>query len=134
MPRPDEQQWQGFSAQKVLIVDDNSLFRAILRKSLQSRCASLVIYEASDGREALEQVITSNPTLIFMDIQLPDRNGLEVARLIKQVNPEAEIVVLTSYDQVEYRAAAIKSKVDHFASKDSFMLLIDIIFLRSPSR
>jgi DNA-binding NarL/FixJ family response regulator len=132
MPQPDEQQRQGLGTQRILIVDDNSLFRAVLRESLHSRCTSLIIYEARDGREALEQVLTSNPTLIFMDIQLPDRNGLEVARLIREVNSEAEIVVLTSYDQVEYRDAAIKSNVDHFASKDSFMSLIDIICRKSP--
>ena len=115
------------SMQKILIVDDNLFFRKLLRESLYSRFPSLSIYEAKNGKEALEQVLSFHPDLIFMDIQLPDMNGLEVTRLMKESNPEAAVVILTNYDLVEYREAAFQVKVDHFVSKDSFMSLFDMI-------
>ena len=113
---------------KVLIVDDNSIFRRLVRENLHSRFPSLVISEAEDGEEALRMVQPSPPDVIFMDIHLPDRNGLELTRLIKDLYPDVEVVILTSYDEPEYRDAAFQYKADHYASKDSFMSLIDVLF------
>jgi two-component system response regulator YesN len=118
--------------QRVLIVDDNSFFRKVVRESIYSRFPSLIISEAKDRKEALEQMLTFHPDLIFMDIRLPDGNGLEVTRQIKELDPDVEVVILTNYDQVEYRDAAFRNKVDHFASKDSFMSLIGIILSHNP--
>jgi CheY-like chemotaxis protein len=118
--------------QKVLIVDDNSIFRRLVKERLLSRFPSLAILEAKDGEEALKTVRTSRPDLIFMDIHLPDRNGLELTRLIKDLYANVEVVILTSYDQPEYRNAAFQHKADHYVSKDSFMSLIDILFPTSP--
>ena len=118
--------------QKVLIVDDNAIFRELLRETLYSRFPSLIIYEAKDGKEALEQAGTFHPDLIFIDIGLPDKNGLEVTRLIKDQNPGVGVVILTNDDQLEYREAASHIGVDHFVSKDSFMSLIGIISSKNP--
>jgi DNA-binding NarL/FixJ family response regulator len=79
----------------------------------------------------MEKVLTFHPDLIFMDVRLPDQNGLELTRLIKRLNTGAKVVILTSYDQPEYRAAAFENKADYYASKDSFMSLIEIIFTNS---
>jgi len=118
--------------QKILIVDDNALFRKLLRESLYSQFPSLIIDEAKNGKEALEQVLTFHPDLIFMDIRLPDGNGLEVTRLIKEQNPDVSVVILTNYDLVEYRDAAFHVKADHFVLKDSFVSLIGIISSKNP--
>ena len=64
-----------------------------------------------------------------MDIMLPQRNGLELTDLIKRQYPEIIIVILTSYNLPEYRDAALHSKADHYAPKDSFMPLVGLIFL-----
>ncbi len=114
--------------QKILIVDDNILFRKLLRESLQSQSPSLIISEARDGEEALRMVLTDHPDLIFMDIRLPNGNGLELTRLIKDLNIGIKVVILTSYDQPEYRDAAFRNRADHYASKDSFMSLINGLF------
>ncbi|RPJ11392.1 MAG: response regulator [Deltaproteobacteria bacterium] len=74
-----------------------------------------------------EQVLTFHPDLIFLDIRLPDANGLELTRLIKGLNTDVEVVILTSYDQLEYRDAAFQNRADHYASKDSFMSLVGIL-------
>jgi len=109
--------------EKVLIVDDNLLFRKLLRESLHSRLPSLIISEAKDRKEAMEIIRTSLPDLIFMDIRLPDGNGLEVTHQIKKLHPDVKVVIVTSYDEPEYRDAAFRCKVDHYVAKDNLMSL-----------
>jgi two-component system chemotaxis response regulator CheB len=59
---------------KVLIVDDNSIFRQLLKETLQDRFSSIKIYEAADGEEALQKIETLRPNLIFMELGLPGEN------------------------------------------------------------
>ena len=73
---------------KILIVDDNTLFRKALKECLCSQIPSLVILEAKDGEEALRTISTFVPDLIFMDILLPKGNGLELTDLIKRQYPD----------------------------------------------
>jgi DNA-binding NarL/FixJ family response regulator len=113
--------------QKILIVDDNDLFRKALKTCLHSQLPSLMISEAKGGEEALEMIPDFLPDLIFMDIQMPGRNGLEMTRLVKGLYPDIKVVILTSYDLPEYREVAFRYKADHCASKDSFMALLNLI-------
>jgi YesN/AraC family two-component response regulator len=76
-----------------------------------------VVEEASNAEEALSGFKKINPCLIFMDIKLPDKNGLEITRTIKETNPEIEIIILTSYDIPEYREAAFRNGANHFLAK-----------------
>jgi len=105
--------------EKVLIVDDDSLFRKMLKDSLHSQLPSLNILEAKTGQEAMEIIQTSHPDLIFMGIQLPDGNGLEVTHQIKKLYPEVKVIIVTNYDQPEYREAAFRFGGDCYIPKDS---------------
>ncbi|MDH3671171.1 MAG: response regulator transcription factor [Gammaproteobacteria bacterium] len=104
---------------KILIVDDNALFRESLRDILQVRFPTVEIDEAKDGEEALMKVEAHSPDLIFMDIHLPGENGLEVTKKVKAGYPHIVIVVVTNYDLPEYRDAAFRSGANGFLSKDS---------------
>jgi CheY-like chemotaxis protein len=123
---------EGVAMQKILIVDDSTLFRITLKETLLSRFPSLIILEAQDGEEALRTVPTFLPDLIFMDIRLPDQNGLELTQKIKGLFPDIKVVILTSYDLPEYREAAFAYKADHCASKDLLMSLVDLILQEDP--
>ena len=103
----------------VLLVEDNSTFRKSLKEMLTLRFPGLQIQEASDGEEALQKLEETYPDLIFMDIRLPGKNGLEVTKLIKKANADVDVVILTSYDIPEYRAAALSSGASHFFTKGS---------------
>ncbi len=103
---------------KLLIVEDSILFRQLLKERLEDRFPSIHVSEANDGEEALEQIQTSPPDVIFMDIRLPGENGIEVTKRIKAQYPRIRVVILTSYDLPEYRDAAMRS-ADYFFSKDS---------------
>ena len=101
----------------VLIVEDNSVLRDTLKCMLTTRFPSVVVEEASTAEEALSEFQRIKPFLIFMDIGLPDKNGLEITKTIKETNPETEIIILTSYDIPEYREAALGSGASHFLAK-----------------
>ena len=105
---------------KILIVDPNDPFRRSLKKVLINRFPFVDIQEASDGSDGLEMVRGFNPNLIFLEIHLPSESGLDLARQIKIDHPNIIIVILTSYDLPEYRAAAEKSGVEHLVPKDDW--------------
>jgi len=104
---------------RVLVVEDSTIFRTLLKETLQSRFPSMEIFEAADGEGAMQQIAAHLPDLIFMDVKLPGENGLDLTARIKAEYPRVIVVVLTSYDTPEYREAAVKAKADHFLAKGS---------------
>jgi DNA-binding NarL/FixJ family response regulator len=104
---------------KILIVDDHATFRQSLKEILSNAFPSISIEEAADGKEALKKIEDSHPDLIFMDIKLPDENGLHLTQKIKDTNPDMTVVVVTSYNIPEYRDAAQRYRANHFLSKTS---------------
>jgi DNA-binding NarL/FixJ family response regulator len=104
---------------KTLIVEDNDTFRQSLKEILKARFPTMVIKEACNGNEALDEVAGLMPDLIFMDIKLPGINGLELTRTIKSAYTDTIIIILTSHDLPEYREAAYASGARFFATKGS---------------
>jgi DNA-binding NarL/FixJ family response regulator len=104
---------------RILIVEDNAPFGQILRKSLQASFPTVAIDEVADGVEALQKVDAFLPDLIFMDIELPGENGLELTKKIKAIYPHMTIFVLTEHDIPEYRKAAFQCGADCFFVKTS---------------
>ena len=107
---------------KILLVEDNVTFRRVLKQSLHHCFPYLIIAEAGDGEEALREIDTLLPNLIFMDINLPGENGLELTRKIKATHPETPIIILTSYDLPEYRQVAYQNGANRYLVKGSFTL------------
>jgi DNA-binding NarL/FixJ family response regulator len=105
---------------KILIVDPNNPFRRSLKKVLVNRFPFVDIREVSNGSQGLELVQSFNPNLIFLEIHLPSESGLDLARQIKHDHPGIIIVILTSYDLPEYKAAAKESGVEHLVPKDDW--------------
>jgi DNA-binding NarL/FixJ family response regulator len=75
------------------------------------------IAEAGDGEEAIRHGLSRRFDLIFVDVRLPDGNGLDLARTIKSLFVNAMVCVITSYDMLEYREAAFHNGADHFMVK-----------------
>jgi CheY-like chemotaxis protein len=82
---------------RVLIVEDDSENRRLLRAALEGE-GLVVVGEASNGEEALEIVQRGAPDVILMDVRMPGMGGIEAARLIKEVSPPAQVLMLTAYD------------------------------------
>jgi CheY-like chemotaxis protein len=110
-----------------LLVEDNVSFRQVLSDALLLHFPLIGVDEAGDGREALSKVEYQRPDLIFMDIQLPGENGLEVTKEIKRVYNDIVVVILTSNDLQEYREQAYQNGADYFLSKDDDYCMENIL-------
>ena len=104
---------------KILIVEDNLHFRQSLREILQSKFPSMIIDEAENGNDALQNISLDPPHLIFMDIKLQGENGLSLTKQIKNDHPGITIIVITNYNIPEYKEAAHKSGASYFLTKSS---------------
>lgn len=103
---------------KTLIVEDDASFRTAMASTLSSCWPSMIVVEAGDGPEGLEDVSILKPNLVLLDLHLPSTNGLDLIRTIKKRLPESTIAVVTAYDLPEYRQAAFITGADYFISKD----------------
>ena len=104
---------------RTLIVEDNAAYRLIIRDALKTLFPSMVIQEASEGKEAIQKVGAFQPQLIFMDIRLPDENGLHLTGRIKKSHPDTKVIIMTGFDSVEYREAAVRCGANDYIAKDS---------------
>ncbi len=104
---------------KAILVEDDSEFRQCVKKVFSTRYPSMQLMEAGDGTEAMSKIDLLPPDLIFMDIQLPGKNGLELTRMIKARNPNIIIVILSNHNLIEYREAAYRSGANYYVSKDA---------------
>jgi two-component system response regulator YesN len=102
---------------RILIIEGNDIFRKTLKRILTARFPCIQIEEAVDGKTALPKIKIQPPNLIFMDINFPRENGLELAREIKRQHPDIYVIVLTNYDSPEYQKAASLAGVQHLISK-----------------
>lgn len=100
-----------------LIAEDNVAYRQSLHQVLTGRFPFMQITETADGMDALHQALARHYDLIFMDIRLPQGNGLDLTRAIKAVFDDSIICVITSYDLPEYRDAALRNGADRFMVK-----------------
>jgi len=102
---------------RILIVEDHQDFRESLKEVLAGRLPQAEVDEATEGNEVLPKIEAHPPHLIFMDINIPGENGLELTRQIKQDFPQIVVVILTSYDLPEYREAAYRYGANYFLAK-----------------
>ncbi|MHB9145627.1 MAG: response regulator [Symbiobacteriia bacterium] len=102
---------------RVLLVDDHELFRRGVKSLLSSEPDIEVVGEAHNGREAVEKAEETMPDLILMDISMPEVDGLEATRRIKQTMPYVKILVLTVSDLEQNLFGAIKAGAQGYLLK-----------------
>ncbi len=83
---------------KILVVDDHHLLRHGVAGLLAAEPDLLLVGEAADGREAIEQHRAHRPDVILMDLQMPGMSGIDAMIAIREERPEARIIVLTTYE------------------------------------
>lgn len=83
---------------RVLLVDDEPIARQVLRQELEAISDIQVVGEAADGAAALELITTSQPDLVFLDLEMPKMTGFEMIRRL-EATPAPVIVIVTAYDQ-----------------------------------
>jgi DNA-binding NarL/FixJ family response regulator len=103
---------------RVLVADDQSMVRAGFRMLLSREEDIEVVAEASDGREAVDKAARFNPTVVLMDIRMPELDGLEATRRILAADDGARILILTTFDLDEYVYEALRAGASGFVLKD----------------
>jgi DNA-binding NarL/FixJ family response regulator len=103
---------------RVLVADDQSLVRAGFRMLLGGEEDIEVVAEAANGLEAVEKAARFDPTVVLMDIRMPELDGLEATRRILAADPAARVLVLTTFDLDEYVYEALRAGASGFVLKD----------------
>jgi DNA-binding NarL/FixJ family response regulator len=106
------------SAIRVLVADDQSMIRAGFRLLLAREPDIDVIAEAANGVEAVHQAARFSPTVVLMDIRMPELDGIQATRHILAADPSARILILTTFDLDEYVYEALQAGASGFVLKD----------------
>ena len=102
---------------KLLIVDDLEHVRQGLRTILELAGGFVVVGEACNGLEAIQQVEQLHPDVVLMDLAMPQIDGLEATERIKAQHPETGVVMISIHDNEETRELARRAGVDAFLAK-----------------
>ncbi|SFL45929.1 two-component system, response regulator YesN [Gracilibacillus orientalis] len=128
---------------KLFIAEDESIIRRGLKKSLNWESYSInVIGEAEDGEEALNKAIELRPDILFIDINMPFLNGLELMEKLRSILPDAVFIVISGYNEFIYAQKAIKmGTIDYILKpvkkpelEQSIENAVDILTRRSRNR
>jgi DNA-binding NarL/FixJ family response regulator len=103
---------------RVLIVDDQALVRLGFRMVLEAEPDLHVVGEAGDGESATRLAVESRPDVILMDVRMPGVDGIEATRRIVAANPEARVIILTTFDLDEYAFGGLRAGASGFHLKD----------------
>src|SRR3954453_20576573 len=103
---------------RVLVADDQAMVRAGFRMLLSGEDDIDVVGEASNGLEAVDQAARCNPTVVLMDIRMPELDGLEATRRILAVDAAARLLILTTFDLDEDVYEALRAGASGFVLKD----------------
>lgn len=104
---------------KVIIVDDHKIFRTGLELILNGISNVKVVASASDGRQLMNILKRQEADIIFMDIKMPDLNGIELTRIIKEKYPRILVIGLSMFGEVEYFNLMMEAGADGFLLKNT---------------
>ncbi len=104
---------------RLLLADDHRMFRQGLRELIERKTSYVVVGEATTGREALALVDKVQPELVLLDIQMPELDGIAVARQLAITHPAVKVIMLTMYRQDQRLLEAIKAGVKGYLLKDA---------------
>ncbi len=104
---------------RILLADDHSIVRAGLRRIIEESGDIAVVAEASEGREAIQQVHDTKPDVAVIDISMPGLDGLEVISQLRSFYPKLPILVLTMHEEEQYVVRAIGAGAMGYITKRS---------------
>jgi two-component system invasion response regulator UvrY len=104
---------------RILLVDDHAVVRSGMTQILQDVCKDVEIGEAADAGEAMAQVRNHDWDLVFLDIRLPGRSGVDVLRQIKASKPRLPVLILSTYPESQYAVRLMRAGAAGYLTKDA---------------
>ena len=108
-----------FNMINVMLADDHVLIREGIKQLLEFDGSMKVIAEASDGIECLEKLKNVKPDILLLDINMPNMNGIDVLKELKEKNDPLKVLILTVHSEVEYLVKAVDIGANGYILKDS---------------
>ena len=104
---------------KVLMVDDHVVVREGIKALIDEEDGMKVVGEASDGKQAIVKACSCEPDVILMDLIMPGKDGIEAIKEIKEEDPDARILILTSFSDESKVIQAVKAGASGYLMKDA---------------
>ena len=98
----------SYGAKKILVVDDASFMRTVLKDIVKGNGLATEVIEAADGVEGVKAYQAQKPDLVTMDVNMPRADGIEALRAIMKIDPTAKVVMVTSVEQKQIVQDAMK--------------------------
>jgi two-component system chemotaxis response regulator CheY len=98
----------SYGAKKILVVDDASFMRTVLKDIIRGNGLASEVIEAGDGVEGVKAYQTQKPDLVTMDVNMPKADGIQALRAIMKIDPAAKVVMVTSVEQKQIVQDAMK--------------------------
>ena len=103
---------------KVLLAEDQNMLRDALCQLLQLQSDVEVVYQAADGREAMELLKTNPVDVAILDVEMPYQTGLDVLEWMKEHQPAVKVIIVTTFKRPGYFERAVKADVDAYVLKE----------------
>jgi two-component system, NarL family, invasion response regulator UvrY len=105
---------------RVLIVDDQAVFRGIAREVIDATPGFASVGEAASGEEGLAAVAELEPHLVLLDVRMPGLDGIEVSRQLQATHPDTVVVLISVEDSIDLPSAARVAKGIPLLRKQDF--------------
>lgn len=102
---------------KVIIADDSRLMRERIREAISIFSGVEIVSETENGLQTLEELKKHNPNLAIIDIRMPEMNGIEVLKKIRELKMKVKVCILTNYPYPQYKKKCLEAGADYFLSK-----------------
>ena len=107
------------AAARILVVDDQNLFRSGLVRLLEADSRVQVVGQAVDGLDVIKKVASLKPDVILMDLKMPNLDGIEATRRVVAEHPQVKILILTTFETDSYVLQALRAGASGYVLKDA---------------
>jgi len=103
---------------KIVIADDSEMLRERIKSSLKEIDNVEIIGEATNGNEAIKIILETNPDFVLLDIRMPELNGIEVLKKMKENGSKSKTCIFTNYPYSQYKVKCMEEGADYFFDKN----------------